>query len=1069
MFDIMGRGRNWRAVLLRRAAGMVLAGVTLAGWGFFPAGAASAAGWTMYDSYSQSYFISYQRGLDAVVQHGGSLTFDVTVNGHVLNPTMDTGSTGFVVSANQLGLNAATLTGTPGWVFYNSTGLLVTGYFRTETLTFQNGVDAHGVATTVTATLPILVVTEAQCLGGGGNSANCDAAGAKFNTLMMGVGFDRNTMGTGTVDTSNAATAVALLNSAAATPQAYNPFLNIDGTSASTYRNGYIVTPTGVVLGLTGANTAAGYSYAQLTLGPAQTGTTWQAVQATVTVDKASGTGTLLMDTGVTDAFIGLPKGSTVVSSNGTLVTLVIEGGIATYSFRIGDMSNPQTPDGVNVYTQNGTFVNSSVHTYAGYNVLYDADGGFIGLALNYYPGSTAQVTQMIAAQGTLSLTADFSTDLPVLLLANSTVLTSSTANFNGDITGIGSLTLKGGVIYLNGHLTQSGGTVAAQGVTVLNGTLIGSLSVLQGATFIDANGGYNVAAGQTLINQGTFAAPAGVGVTNAGTTINSGTVAASFTNTGTTINTGVFSGNVANSGLFTNNGAVTGAVDNSGILGGNGAMGSLVVRPGGTVSPGNSIGVQTVAGNATFQPGSTLLVELGAPGTSDQLVVGGTLTAGGATLVPVLGAGFTARLGASYQVITAGNIASDFTVASPFFGTAGATYPFLAGTMGGTGTLTLTRSAVSYAAFAPTANAAAAGRAADTLPTASPLMQSLALMGGAAAPAALSSLTGEIYASAQSVLQVQSAYVRGAVLGRLEQAATGTPGTAQTVALDRAGTTLWAQAYGGWGSTGSDGNASAVTRSIGGFLIGLDGSVSDWRLGFAGGFSQSDFSTDSLPGSGSSDNYDVALYAGRSFGADASGAFNLRAGAAYGWHDLSVSRTVMVPGQVAGYGAGYSAGTAQLFGEIGYGWNVKGAGVPLTLEPFAGLAYTALATNGFTETGAAALTAQDAHFDTLSSTLGLKARAVIAAGSALPLTLSGTIGWQHAFGDVTPTTTLAFTAGSAPFTVAGAPLAQDALVLGAGLGARLSDTVEVSLAYNGQLASGFTETAVKGAFSWRF
>ncbi len=149
------------------------------------------------------------------------------------------------------------------------------------------------------------------------------------------------------------------------------------------------------------------------------------------------------------------------------------------------------------------------------------------------------------------------------------------------------------------------------------------------------------------------------------------------------------------------------------------------------------------------------------------------------------------------------------------------------------------------------------------------------------------------------------------------------------------------------------------LTRSIGGFLIGLDGMVGDWRLGFAGGYGQSNFSLDSLPSSGSSDNYDIALYAGRSFGADANGAFVLRGGLAFSWHDQQVNRTTFVPGQMAGlsqaYSAGYGATTAQAFGELGYAFALKGAGVPLTLEPFAGLSYVALSTNGFTETPAPA------------------------------------------------------------------------------------------------------------------
>ncbi|OYX83912.1 MAG: hypothetical protein B7Y75_04955, partial [Azorhizobium sp. 35-67-5] len=106
--------------------------------------------------------------------------------------------------------------------------------------------------------------------------------------------------------------------------------------------------------------------------------------------------------------------------------------------------------------------------------------------------------------------------------------------------------------------------------------------------------------------------------------------------------------------------------------------------------------------------------------------------------------------------------------------------------------------------------------------------------------------------------------------------------------------------------------------------------------------------------------------------------------------------------------------------------------------------------------------------FDSFSSTLGLRARAPVMVGR-LPVTLSGLLGWQHGFGDLVPTTTFAFASGSTPFTVAGAPLAADALVVGLGVGTRLSETVDLAVRYRGQIASGVTETALQANLSVRF
>jgi uncharacterized protein with beta-barrel porin domain len=45
-----------------------------------------------------------------------------------------------------------------------------------------------------------------------------------------------------------------------------------------------------------------------------------------------------------------------------------------------------------------------------------------------------------------------------------------------------------------------------------------------------------------------------------------------------------------------------------------------------------------------------------------------------------------------------------------------------------------------------------------------------------------------------------------------------------------------------------------------------------------------------------------------------------------------------------------------------------------------------------------------------------------------------GTLQWQHAFGDVTPVTGLAFQGTGRSFTTAGIPIARDAALVEAGL-----------------------------------
>ena len=125
--------------------------------------------------------------------------------------------------------------------------------------------------------------------------------------------------------------------------------------------------------------------------------------------------------------------------------------------------------------------------------------------------------------------------------------------------------------------------------------------------------------------------------------------------------------------------------------------------------------------------------------------------------------------------------------------------------------------------------------------------------------PAALDSLSGEIYASTQSVLFGEAMFMREALLGRLRGLAPRSEAifiplgyaeapVAVAIAPPSApAPAVWAQAVGSWGNLGGDGNASAVDTSAGGLLGGAEGAVGDlWTLGVAFGYSQSNTTIDS-------------------------------------------------------------------------------------------------------------------------------------------------------------------------------------------------------------------------------
>ena len=80
-----------------------------------------------------------------------------------------------------------------------------------------------------------------------------------------------------------------------------------------------------------------------------------------------------------------------------------------------------------------------------------------------------------------------------------------------------------------------------------------------------------------------------------------------------------------------------------------------------------------------------------------------------------------------------------------------------------------------------------------------------------------------------------------------------------------------------------------------------------------------------------------------------------------------------------------------------------------------------------------------------------------------------GMLQWQHAFGDVTPATALAFQGTGAAFSVAGIPIARDTALVEGGFDWRFAPQAKLGAFYQGELAAHAQTHAVKGGFTWDF
>ncbi|WP_425104885.1 autotransporter domain-containing protein [Ancylobacter sp.] len=769
-----------------------------------------------------------------------------------------------------------------------------------------------------------------------------------------------------------------------------------------------------------------------------------------------TGTGTFAL-TGA-NSFTGgttIAEGALVVGDSGTAGSLagdVVDNGVLAF-YRADAVTFAGTISGTGAVMQAG----------AGTLTLTGANSFSGGMQVN--AGSTLQVSAdanlgaasgTLALQGgTLSVSAGFTSTRTVGLSGGGTIAVADgqTLTLGGVIGGDGGLTKTGtGTLTVTASNTFTGGVnIAAGTLQIGNGGTTGWINgpiVNNGSLIYNLSGSY--AFPSALSGSGTVSLQGGGTAYYEGSTF-TGTIPLDGANL------------VLSKGVSTTSAFVVGA---NSVLSGSGTIGSLVVNAGGTVSPGYSPGSLVVSGNVAFNSGSTYQADVAPGHMSDLITAGGSATIAADSQVAIVGARGSYANSRTFTLLSAaGGLTGTFSGAT-------SNLAFLDPLLSYSSTsvyVTLVRNDIPFVREAFTRNERAVATGIESLGAGNAIYDAVASQRKGEAYVAFDALSGEAYASVSSVLQQQSIYVRDAVSGRLRQALTAPgvsplaygPGPVKAQLAEGYTPTLWAQGYGGWGTSWSNGNAASISNTIGGFLMGADVSVAEnARAGLFGGYSRSTFDVDGRSSSGSANNYDLGLYAGAQYGAVA-----LRGGAAYTWHDLSMSRSVVFPGFAESLKGSDTTGTAQVFGEIGYDLDV-GA---IAFEPFLGLAYVNVSGASLGEEGgAAALSVSTDDMSTVYSTLGVRLATTVEVGGRT-LTPYATLGWQHAFGDVTPSSTMQFAGGLTPFTVSGVPVAADALLLEAGLSYALSPTAQIGATYAGQLAGDASQNTFTAQFSLKF
>jgi len=245
--------------------------------------------------------------------------------------------------------------------------------------------------------------------------------------------------------------------------------------------------------------------------------------------------------------------------------------------------------------------------------------------------------------------------------------------------------------------------------------------------------------------------------------------------------------------------------------------------------------------------------------------------------------------------------------------------------------------------------------------------------------------------------------------------------------------------------------------------VLGASYKVSDHFLaGLAGGYQRN--KTD-FRGTGGAD---VDSYSLSAYGRYEEGAFYVKGviGASLQKYDLTRYYT---PALITYTAKRSPNGTTTMAGlEAGFTQALGGA----KAEPFVGLTFAHTKIDGSTETGNGPgnLTVTDQSTNSTNSRLGVRLSREFALDSGSTITPQVTLGWRHAFNDTNPSTTasLAGLPGSS-FTIAGTSAPKDFALVGAGLTMKLADGFEGVVRYDGDFASGYTNSTASVKLTLKF
>ena len=286
-------------------------------------------------------------------------------------------------------------------------------------------------------------------------------------------------------------------------------------------------------------------------------------------------------------------------------------------------------------------------------------------------------------------------------------------------------------------------------------------------------------------------------------------------------------------------------------------------------------------------------------------------------------------------------------------------------------------------------------------------------------------------------------------------------PRTGVSAGEDPLSKSFWIKGFGSVNKQNTQNGFDGYKSNAQGVSIGADTEIStDLRAGLAFGYGTNKVDQQDIR---QGDSTRINSYQLSAYGSKSMGATYVDGVLAYAQNTFSAQRAAALARTATASWKGN-----QFAARIGAGYRMPMGS--FTVVPVASLEWLRLKQDAYTENGAGALNLQVNSQTTtrIKSSIGAKFLAGWSIGST-DIKPEAHAFWVHDFSSRNISTTAGFEGGGAAFTTVGAPLARDGYDIGLGLTALTGKNSKVTLSYNFEGRSGFTQQAISITGRWSF